>query len=315
MPQISVIIPAYNAEAYLSKCLTSLSRQTYSDFETIVLDDCSTDRTSEIALSYGAHVIRLDKRSGAGAARNTAINASAGAWLAFTDADVIVPEKWLENYVADVKTHNVECAAGGYKASVGSTFIETFAFVELEYRRRNFGEFVKTFSSNNCFCRRTLLSDGFRFPENYVAASLEDMVFSFKLSQKHKIFWDKNNGVIHHFRSTLANYVRQQFAFARDTVVTYFDYPTLFVTKTHQGRSLHVEAAVVLSSLAGTIFSFWILALGMAAIFIFNSKFLWWAYKKHRCSVLKTFGMLLARDSAMILGVFAGMAKLIKRSL
>ncbi|MEM2918883.1 MAG: glycosyltransferase family 2 protein [Candidatus Altiarchaeota archaeon] len=52
MPRISVIIPAYNEEKYISRCLDSLLEQTYEDFEIIAIDDGSKDKTSEILKSY-----------------------------------------------------------------------------------------------------------------------------------------------------------------------------------------------------------------------------------------------------------------------
>ena len=56
-PLVSVVIPAYNEEKYLPACLEALSRQTFRDFEVVVVDNNSTDRTAEIARSLGARVV------------------------------------------------------------------------------------------------------------------------------------------------------------------------------------------------------------------------------------------------------------------
>jgi len=90
-PEISVIIPAYNVGAYLSRALDSLRAQLFKDFEAIVVNDGSTDDTGNMCEHYAA----LDKRftvihtqnSGAPAARNTAIAISTGKYLYFMDAD------------------------------------------------------------------------------------------------------------------------------------------------------------------------------------------------------------------------------------
>ena len=58
-PKISVIIPMYNAEKYLRTCIESVLNQTFTDFELILIDDCSTDKTLEIAKSFDDPRIRL----------------------------------------------------------------------------------------------------------------------------------------------------------------------------------------------------------------------------------------------------------------
>jgi glycosyltransferase involved in cell wall biosynthesis len=86
-PTISVIIPAYNAERYLDQALDSVFSQTLQDFECIVVDDGSTDSTSEIAARRErVRTLRQDNQ-GASAARNTGIGAARGEFLTFLDAD------------------------------------------------------------------------------------------------------------------------------------------------------------------------------------------------------------------------------------
>jgi glycosyltransferase involved in cell wall biosynthesis len=95
MIKISVAIPAYNAELYLREALDSVLAQTCKSWEIIVVNDGSTDRTEEIALSYGDKIryIRQENQGLAGA-RNTAIREATGDWVAFFDSDdVMVPDK------------------------------------------------------------------------------------------------------------------------------------------------------------------------------------------------------------------------------
>lgn len=94
-PTVSVIIPAYNAEAYLAEAVDSVLAQTLPEVETIVVDDGSTDRTEEILASYrdAIRVIRQPNQ-GQAIARNTGCREARGDWLAFLDADdVWFPEK------------------------------------------------------------------------------------------------------------------------------------------------------------------------------------------------------------------------------
>jgi glycosyltransferase involved in cell wall biosynthesis len=98
MPRVSVIIPAYNAEAHLEEALRSVQAQTYNDWEVVVCDDGSTDATFEIASGFGdrVRIVQHARNSGLAAARNSAIRQSNGELLALLDAD----DYWLPAYLA-----------------------------------------------------------------------------------------------------------------------------------------------------------------------------------------------------------------------
>jgi GT2 family glycosyltransferase len=91
---ISVIIPCYNAEPFLAEALESVMKQTRPVDEVLVVDDCSTDRSAEIARSYGARVISTGRNSGHAAARNVGIEAARGNLIAWLDAD----DYWNPNH-------------------------------------------------------------------------------------------------------------------------------------------------------------------------------------------------------------------------
>jgi glycosyltransferase involved in cell wall biosynthesis len=104
LQDISVIVPARNAEATLSQCLDALKRQTNAPAQIIVVDDNSSDSTAEIAQSWGCRLVKLPEWSGIGAARNAGARAAQGKTLLFIDSDVVIPEdtvakvdKWLTN--------------------------------------------------------------------------------------------------------------------------------------------------------------------------------------------------------------------------
>ena len=91
---ISVVIPAYNNSRYIGRAIDSILAQTCSADEIIVVDDGSTDNTAEVVRSYGSKVNFIQQENaGAGAARNTGIEAARNEWLAFLDAD----DEWLPN--------------------------------------------------------------------------------------------------------------------------------------------------------------------------------------------------------------------------
>jgi len=101
MPLISIIVPLYNSEKYLNKCIDSILTQTFSDFECILVDDGSTDSSSKICKEYELKDLRVkyyyQDNTGPAAARNCGVNLAQATMVMFVDSD-----DWLENYAIDV---------------------------------------------------------------------------------------------------------------------------------------------------------------------------------------------------------------------
>ncbi|OGW85168.1 MAG: hypothetical protein A3C35_07185 [Omnitrophica bacterium RIFCSPHIGHO2_02_FULL_46_11] len=101
-PKVSVLIPAYNMASYLSEAIESVFRQTFKDFELIVIDDGSTDNTREIVSRFKNH--RIDyyyqDNQGRAAARNTGLHLAKGQYVAFLDADDVWNPDRLDRGVA-----------------------------------------------------------------------------------------------------------------------------------------------------------------------------------------------------------------------
>jgi len=101
-PLISVIIAAYNADKYIKEAIDSVLNQTYKNFELIVIDDGSTDKTAQIAKSYKGKLKYVYKENGGvSTARNTGIKLAQGEFVAFLDADDV----WIENKLHDQVEH------------------------------------------------------------------------------------------------------------------------------------------------------------------------------------------------------------------
>lgn len=115
-PIVSVIVPVYNAEHFIKRCVDSILQQRFTEIELILVDDGSKDQSGQICDEYAMQDLRVkvihQRNKGAGAARNAGIRTAKGEYLAFCDSDDTVSEMWLERLVllADAETLPV----GGY---------------------------------------------------------------------------------------------------------------------------------------------------------------------------------------------------------
>jgi len=110
--KISIVIPAYNEEKYISIPLNSLSKQSFQDFEVIVCLNNCTDRTREVVEKIGRWAnmdfkIVEEKRKGVAWARNTGFEAATGDIIASADADTFYPPDWLAKIVANFKESDI----------------------------------------------------------------------------------------------------------------------------------------------------------------------------------------------------------------
>lgn len=113
---ITIIIPVYNVERYIDCCLSSIKNQTFTNFEVIIIDDGSTDGSSNICMQYASMDARFSyiriENSGQGKARNIGIEKAKGQWLCFVDSDDFLPKNALESLIS--KSFEVDVVIGNY---------------------------------------------------------------------------------------------------------------------------------------------------------------------------------------------------------
>lgn len=113
--KISVIIPVYNSEKYIEKCLDSILNQTIENIEIIVVNDKSTDNSKAIIMKYCdeyKNIIFIDKETneGVSAARNDALKVATGKYISFIDADDWIESDMLEKLYIEAETNNLDIA-------------------------------------------------------------------------------------------------------------------------------------------------------------------------------------------------------------
>jgi len=152
---ISIIIPVYNVEKYITKCIESILNQTNSDWELILINDGSTDRSGEICDKYAINnkkikVIHQSNR-GVSKSRNTAINIANGEYLCFVDSD-----DWIDpNYLEEFKTNT-------YKAD----FYFSGALYDINNKVYSYKNYKESYCKNiqqikNAFFNQKLFSNGY----------------------------------------------------------------------------------------------------------------------------------------------------------
>lgn len=130
MAETSVIIPAYNREETISRAIRSVRKQTYQDFQIIVVDDCSDDGTRQRVREMDVDrltLIQHEQNKGANAARNTGIEAANGDFICFLDSDDELDEQYLQTVVTTFQEHSTDCGGvtTGYNRSTDGEITDT----------------------------------------------------------------------------------------------------------------------------------------------------------------------------------------------
>jgi len=165
LPLISIVIPAYNEEAEIGKCLDSLLKQELdkSEFEVIMVDNASTDKTAEIIKKYPFKYVYEAQKSVV-IARQTGADLARGRIIVSADADTIYPANWLPQIKKDfTKNPGLVAVVGWIYYRGTSTFFNLVAALGQEFNfflSRHFAKFPLVFAANFAFRRKALRTIG-----------------------------------------------------------------------------------------------------------------------------------------------------------
>jgi glycosyltransferase involved in cell wall biosynthesis len=239
-PRISVVVPAYNAAATLGEALTSLGGQNYPDYETIVVDDGSTDATAAIAGQSGASVVRVDHR-GLGGARNAGIEAASGEIIAFLDADARADRDWLY-HLAECITRRGAAAAGGPNFApqpdrAAAAAMAAAPGLPCEVRAGD-DRLAQLCGCNMAITRAALRAVG-GFDPGFTAAG-DDVDLSWRLAERGEtLALAPGATVIHDRRATLRGYLAQQRGYGAGEGMLFRRYPL----RSGAGDTIYTRAA------------------------------------------------------------------------
>lgn len=191
--KISVVIPVYNSQKYLGECLTSLSKQTFTDFEVIIIDDGSTDDSPAIIERYcnsqkNFKVFRQNN-SGLSVARNVGVEKSTGEFITFIDSDDYVAKNYLEVLVNKQATNNYDVVSGrfieiteegniiGYQHNFYKPRSISKGMIELTFCHQVLGTFCSSVACSKLYRKRIITENDISFPEGVIH---EDLFFTYK---------------------------------------------------------------------------------------------------------------------------------------
>lgn len=178
---ITVIVPVYNVEKYLDRCMQSILSQTYSNLEIILIDDLSTDKSNTICLEYrkvDARVVVVvhGKNEGLSGARNSGLDMAHGKYVVFIDSDDYIQNDMIENLHTCMINTGADTVIGGFRRAIGS---------RVEVRKNMFAGTIydNTEDIKNLVLKRMLGSDG----KDMIEMSVWKTMFSLSIIKEHNL--------------------------------------------------------------------------------------------------------------------------------
>jgi glycosyltransferase involved in cell wall biosynthesis len=248
----SVVVPVYNSERTLRFCLEALANQTIpkEKFEVIVVDDGSTDSTSEIARKFDVRYI-FQKNQGPASARNFGADAAAGDIILFTDSDCIPDSDWLEEMVRPFSDKKVVAVKGAYKTRQ-TELVARFAQMEFEdrYDMLKKSTSIDMIATYSAAFRKDVFKRMGGFDCRFPMASNEDTELSYRMANAgYKMVFNPDAVVFHFHPSTLARYLKLKFWRGFWRMIVYRRYPNKAFKDSYTPNVLKIQTLIMAMSL------------------------------------------------------------------
>lgn len=310
---ISIIIPVYNAEKTIIQTLNGLQNQTRKDFEVIVIDDGSTDSSSELIEAFKKRnvlTIKLIKQKNAGPAkaRNVGVEHSEGNKIIFLDSDCIPPENWIEQMIKPLNGKVVGCNCG-YKVKNMGSLVARYVNYEIAKRHEKLiGKTVDTIGSYSASFIKSVVKEAGGFDIRYKSASYEDFDLAFNIRKigYDLVFTDKTF-VYHYHPDSLRRYLKQQFGRGYWGVIMYLrNKDKILKGDTYTGHEAQVQfilSCLVFLSIPLAVVVNPLFLLSFVVLLFSNLPLGLWASKKEKKFILIAPILASMRSLAGTLGV------------
>ena len=178
-PNISIIIPVYNSEKYISKCLDSILNQSYKDYEIILMDDGSKDSSLKIIKDYDKKYENIhaysQKNGGPALARNNCLDKAKGKYIMFIDSDDYIDKEYLDKYISVADDYDL--VIGGFRKVDDNKTLFTRKLVEGE-----FAKYIVTGPVCHLYKRKLIIDNNIKFLNTKMS---EDVYFNIKIYEQN----------------------------------------------------------------------------------------------------------------------------------
>ncbi|HZD40562.1 MAG TPA: glycosyltransferase, partial [Terriglobales bacterium] len=229
-PKVSVIVCAYNAERTMTRCLDSLEKLNYPNYEVIVVNDGSTDSTREICERYGYIRLINQDNEGLSAARNVGLKAATGEIVAYTDSDCMADPDWLTYLVERFQSSSFGAVGGPNLPPPDNSLVASCVAVSPGAPAHVLldDEVAEHIPGCNMAFRREALEAIHGFDPIFRAAG-DDVDLCWRLQNKgYKIGFSPAAVVWHFRRNTVRDYIKQQKGYGKAEALLYFKHPYRF---------------------------------------------------------------------------------------
>jgi len=229
-PRVSVVVCAYDAERTMDRCLASLAVLNYPDYEVIVVNDGSRDRTREIAESYEYCRIINQPNKGLSAARNAGAEAATGEIIAYTDSDCVADPDWLTYLVAKMEASDLAACGGPNFPPPENNLVPAAVAVAPGGPTHVLisDEIAEHIAGCNMAFRRDVLLQLGGFDPIYRAAG-DDVDICWRFQDAGYTIGFSPAAVVWHFRrNTVAAYCAQQRGYGKAEALVYSKHPFRF---------------------------------------------------------------------------------------
>ncbi len=230
MPMVSVVICAYNAERTMRDCLDSMRRLDYPNFEVIIVDDGSRDRTALISTDFPEFRLIRQPNKGLGVARNVGMQAARGEIIAYTDSDCVVDPHWLTLAVHSMVENNFDGCGGPNYAPHEDGWVEASCAASpgAPCHVLVAGDRAEHLAGCNMLFAKAALAKIGGFDPQFTAAGDDVDICWRMLDAGFKLGFSPAAFVWHFRRNTIKAYYGQQRGYGRAEAMLYPKYPERF---------------------------------------------------------------------------------------
>lgn len=188
MEKVTIIIPVYNSEKYIGRCLDSVISQSYTDFKILVVNDGSKDNSQQIINEYKSRypekIISIEQENkGVAVTRNESIKKAMGKYIMFIDNDDFIDKDYIKTYISTIEKEDYDAVIGGYRRpDENGKIVRTLPLKESEWAK-----FMIMTPWAKIFKKQYLIDNNIEFLKNNIG---EDIYFNLKamlLSKKIKV--------------------------------------------------------------------------------------------------------------------------------